>query len=249
MRRTFELTAVVCLAFATVEVARADDPPADLLLPYLERCCHLGQEFARSRLSCDPDKLRIAHRHNILISNNEGVSNITCTHSIQFCCEETLEREIHCEQGMNAAKARSVCSTQTDHTAKACCNWCRAGLDRAPSGNCPTLSPDVPMHVREAFASCCTNQPSVYLQKKCGNNDCLSKNMTCVSPLEMCAYDEHGCHYRCVESSMSCPVGYKMDDRGNCVDIDECALKTHSCEPNEICVNSSGSYNCKSCNC
>lgn len=35
-------------------------------------------------------------------------------------------------------------------------------------------------------------------------------------------------------------------DDGGCIDIDECALQTDSCEKNEFCVNNDGSFECLS---
>ncbi|OQR77983.1 fibulin-1-like [Tropilaelaps mercedesae] len=240
---------LICFLSIGLTVAQDDeDAPTDHLLPYLERCCQLGQEFARSRLSCDEAKLRAAHQHHIAASNQAGVSNITCTISAAFCCEETLEREIHCDQGINAAMVDATCSKQTDLTAKACCNWCRAGLHREPNA-CEELPAETPMYLREAFTSCCARFPSKKLRKKCGSNDCNSAIVTCLSPIETCTFDDQNCHYRCIESSISCQIGFRMDEYGRCLDIDECALRTHSCAPNEICINEHGSYRCKSCDC
>lgn len=56
----------------------------------------------------------------------------------------------------------------------------------------------------------------VYDLVECGNNDCNRANVTCVSPMETCAIDDEGCHYRCVESPMNCQVGLKMDEFGTC---------------------------------
>ncbi|XP_022646802.1 fibulin-1-like [Varroa jacobsoni] len=246
--RTLLLSAVCALTIA-IGLSKDVDTPVDNLLPYLQRCCLLGQEFARSRLSCDEAKLSAAHRQHIAVSNYKGVSNISCTISASFCCQEALEREVHCDQGINAALAYSVCSQQTDLTAKACCNWCTAGRLRQKRGDsCEELSEEIPLHVREAFTSCCQQIPSMKTQRQCGNNQC-NNNVTCVAPTETCAFDDQNCHYRCIESSMSCGVGYKMDELGHCQDIDECALRIHSCAPHEVCFNEYGTYRCRTCNC
>ncbi|XP_018497040.1 fibulin-1 [Galendromus occidentalis] len=225
-----------------------DDAPVENLLPYLEQCCLLGQEFARSRHSCKAEKLAML-RNRVPVSL--GLSNITCSISIASCCEETLEREIHCDQGVKSASAEATCSYQTDLTARACCNWCRAGLKRERlKMSCDELPPEIPLLAREAYMSCCQGSKSPKIKKKCGPNDCSNTSLTtCIDPIERCTYDDQNCHYRCVDSAVSCGVGFQIDEYGRCNDIDECALRTHSCGPQEICQNVYGTYNCKPCNC
>ena len=47
--------------------------------------------------------------------------------------------------------------------------------------------------------------------------------------------------------SCVCPSGHMENDEGICVDIDECATGSHSCEANASCVNTIGGHAC-SCN-
>ena len=49
-------------------------------------------------------------------------------------------------------------------------------------------------------------------------------------------------HKTCV-----CPAGYAENDEGICVDFDECAAGSHSCEENASCVNTVGAHAC-ACN-
>ncbi|KAL9953462.1 hypothetical protein ACROYT_G040884 [Oculina patagonica] len=62
----------------------------------------------------------------------------------------------------------------------------------------------------------------------CANNPCSNK-ATCQTGF---AHKR----YRCL-----CPAGYKGQ---NCIDIDECASGTDSCDSNAECINIKGSYNC-----
>ncbi|XP_078062675.1 EGF-containing fibulin-like extracellular matrix protein 2 [Mustelus asterias] len=45
--------------------------------------------------------------------------------------------------------------------------------------------------------------------------------------------------------STSCPPGYSPNQEEQCVDVDECELDIHSCQPSQECVNTEGGYNCK----
>uniref|UniRef100_A0A0N5AH31 Fibulin-1 n=1 Tax=Syphacia muris TaxID=451379 RepID=A0A0N5AH31_9BILA len=52
--------------------------------------------------------------------------------------------------------------------------------------------------------------------------------------------------YRCQERGNLCTDGHRMDrNTGFCVDIDECAERTHSCESDMQCINLDGSYKCR----
>ncbi|GCC41063.1 hypothetical protein chiPu_0025188 [Chiloscyllium punctatum] len=42
-----------------------------------------------------------------------------------------------------------------------------------------------------------------------------------------------------------CSQGYTLNQEEQCVDIDECELDIHSCQPSQECVNTDGGFNCK----
>ncbi|VDL81169.1 unnamed protein product [Nippostrongylus brasiliensis] len=69
----------------------------------------------------------------------------------------------------------------------------------------------------------------------------------CSTGLHKC--DESArCHNYVGGYACFCPMGYRKTEKGQCVDIDECA-ESHSscCSANATCVNKRGSYGCK-CN-
>uniref|UniRef100_UPI00398E7C74 EGF-containing fibulin-like extracellular matrix protein 2 n=1 Tax=Pristiophorus japonicus TaxID=55135 RepID=UPI00398E7C74 len=43
----------------------------------------------------------------------------------------------------------------------------------------------------------------------------------------------------------ACPQGHRPDPEGRCVDVDECGLDIHECQPSQACVNTPGGYDCK----
>ncbi|XP_059497444.1 EGF-containing fibulin-like extracellular matrix protein 2 isoform X2 [Stegostoma tigrinum] len=45
--------------------------------------------------------------------------------------------------------------------------------------------------------------------------------------------------------SNPCSQGYSLNQDEQCVDIDECELDIHSCQPSQECVNTDGGFNCK----
>ncbi|XP_059841965.1 EGF-containing fibulin-like extracellular matrix protein 1 isoform X3 [Hypanus sabinus] len=42
-----------------------------------------------------------------------------------------------------------------------------------------------------------------------------------------------------------CARGFTLNDQNQCKDIDECALGSHNCGPELICINTRGSYSCR----
>ncbi|XP_067831740.1 EGF-containing fibulin-like extracellular matrix protein 2a isoform X2 [Heptranchias perlo] len=44
---------------------------------------------------------------------------------------------------------------------------------------------------------------------------------------------------------LECPQGYSPNEENQCVDVDECELDIHSCQPSQACINTPGGYNCK----
>lgn len=42
----------------------------------------------------------------------------------------------------------------------------------------------------------------------------------------------------------SCPDGYSLEDDGRCGDFDECAAMEDDCGPEQVCLNTKGSYEC-----
>ena len=96
---------------------------------------------------------------------------------------------------------------------------------------------------------------------------------SCVALVNECTAESHTCHeqalctdtplgFDCdcsdgytgngfddtVENSTGCtivcPTGHSSSDNLTCEDDDECALTTDDCPPNEVCVNTSGSFEC-----
>lgn len=41
-----------------------------------------------------------------------------------------------------------------------------------------------------------------------------------------------------------CPVGFTLANDGSCIDINECALGGHNCQPGESCLNLPGGVAC-----
>uniref|UniRef100_A0A096M738 Fibulin 2 n=1 Tax=Poecilia formosa TaxID=48698 RepID=A0A096M738_POEFO len=69
-------------------------------------------------------------------------------------------------------------------------------------------------------------------------------------PLIQAKCCESGCSQRCAavagQARCSCFPGFSlMTDRRTCKDVDECQSNTHSCRPNQRCVNTLGSFLCE----
>ncbi|GAB0091034.1 fibulin-1 [Sergentomyia squamirostris] len=47
-----------------------------------------------------------------------------------------------------------------------------------------------------------------------------------------------------IPPNVTCDVGYRLDARGRCADVDECAENTANCSTNQVCRNKPGGYVC-----
>nr|XP_023691796.1 fibulin-5 [Paramormyrops kingsleyae] len=50
--------------------------------------------------------------------------------------------------------------------------------------------------------------------------------------------------YPIVGRSAPCILGYTLGEDGTCVDIDECEVNSHQCNPTQVCINTAGGYTC-----
>ena len=91
------------------------------------------------------------------------------------------------------------------------------------------------------------------------NGSCLSGNDKCVcnggfegdgitcNDIDECALNQCEISQFCSNTvgsfTCNCDTGYTFDGMV-CVDIDECQDNSHSCAPNENCLNSPGGYTC-----
>lgn len=75
---------------------------------------------------------------------------------------------------------------------------------------------------------------------QCANNYYLN-----VNSCEPCHKSCNGCYGDGANSCVTCKSGWELGS-GICKDIDECLIDT-SCKQNQYCINTDGSYYCKSC--
>ncbi len=78
------------------------------------------------------------------------------------------------------------------------------------------------------------------------SNNCLDVNECAGNPCDVgsCSELSLGSGWTSPGYTCSCPSGFE-ETGGSCVNVDECSLGTHTCEPTETCVDTQGSFTCE----
>ncbi|KAK4307648.1 hypothetical protein Pmani_020604 [Petrolisthes manimaculis] len=82
------------------------------------------------------------------------------------------------------------------------------------------------------------------------NQRCIDVD-ECTEKIDSCDWSTQTCinsvgSYRCVDRLPICDFGYQYDEeKKSCVDVDECRESPEVCEDSEMCVNTLGSYKCR----
>ena len=119
---------------------------------------------------------------------------------------------------------------------------CKPGYTKLPSNVCADIDECKNEHECDANAECLNTAGSYECRCKAGfvghGKSCLAgqcaasafcdENQECVSPNGV---------------DCKCKAGFIEDDKGACVDTNECAVAT-SCPKNSVCKNNKGSYSC-----
>ncbi|CAL8134912.1 unnamed protein product [Orchesella dallaii] len=110
---------------------------------------------------------------------------------------------------------------------------CPTGLSLAPNGECRSTCPSgFQFNSRGECVDVdeCNQSPLI------GGRSMCSTSQRCVNSQGS---------YQCISKTI-CPAGFEPDEAGTrCIDVDECARATHSCKPNQQCLNRGGGYICQ----
>ncbi|XP_055933014.1 fibulin-1-like isoform X2 [Argiope bruennichi] len=223
-------TVLAVLTLALLKTTRGD------LEPVLQSCCSSGEVLARNQTTCAGSGD---------VAKFPPQDRLTCLTAIYICCIRT-HRQIHCENGKNAARTRKQCSIhpqQGGEAFKDCCDACTLGLQaESMQMPCTFSSFSFGLPWDEAFQDCCQNPYSPlgtspeHANFSPGNGNCGADN-PCDQKCEEIGQGVRRC---------SCYPGYKLTvDLRTCEDIDECLLEAHNCDPaTETCLNSIGGFQC-----
>uniref|UniRef100_A0AAY5KC74 EGF-like domain-containing protein n=2 Tax=Esox lucius TaxID=8010 RepID=A0AAY5KC74_ESOLU len=73
---------------------------------------------------------------------------------------------------------------------------------------------------------------------------CLPRSASVITAPEPSSQAPAGPPPQSNEAFGSCPVGYQVQGE-SCVDVDECILDLHDCQPSQQCLNTVGTYSCQ----
>ncbi|XP_026051083.1 EGF-containing fibulin-like extracellular matrix protein 2 [Carassius auratus] len=95
---------------------------------------------------------------------------------------------------------------------------------------------------------CKTIQQACQGEMKCFNHYggylCLPRSASVITALEPSSQSEPSVPVESNEAFNPCPVGFRAQG-DTCVDIDECELDMHDCQPSQECINTVGTYTCQ----
>ncbi|XP_007573393.1 fibulin-2 [Poecilia formosa] len=252
------------------EAHSPEGDPGESFEDMLQSCCAAGQKRAREKRYCkNIPALRDKHSVCSVVEQqcclsqvkesrcDSGVAaaragrackadvNDSCTDEYQVCCSCcAIGLSMHSEgQGCNAHKYLSY---PCGHIFLSCCEddegqsqsplWTQE--ESRPTAVPKPVSPTTDSQVEDLTSSTSTATTT-------------HTTVTSTSPahLHPCA-GESGCSQRCAavagQARCSCFPGFSlMTDRRTCKDVDECQSNTHSCRPNQRCVNTLGSFLCE----
>ncbi|TRY87414.1 hypothetical protein DNTS_013895 [Danionella cerebrum] len=107
---------------------------------------------------------------------------------------------------------------------------------------------DVQTQLCRDINECETIQDACRGEMKCFNHYggylCLPRSSYVITAPESPRQSEPNVHVEANEAFNPCPVGYQAQGE-SCVDIDECVLEMHDCQPSQDCINTVGSFNCQ----
>ncbi|KAI7796451.1 EGF containing fibulin-like extracellular matrix protein 2b precursor [Triplophysa rosa] len=95
---------------------------------------------------------------------------------------------------------------------------------------------------------CETIQGACQGEMKCFNHYggylCLPRSASIITAPEPSSHSETSLTVEINEAFNPCPVGYTAQG-DSCVDINECELNLHDCQPSQQCINTVGTYTCQ----
>ncbi|XP_065055560.1 fibrillin-2-like isoform X2 [Rhopilema esculentum] len=155
------------------------------------------------------------------------VWNIKCTSARDYCIGSKCPQNANCLSDVHSYTCKCKDGFIGDGKIS-CANITNCmNLGCSQNATCKNVNGSEGCYCNDGFTGNGTN---------CGDvNECLS------AELNNCPY---GCNNTIGSYLCTCPIGYKIQNVSTCVDVDECADKSHDCHKNAACKNTVGSFSC-----
>ncbi|OQV18960.1 Fibulin-1 [Hypsibius exemplaris] len=213
-------------------------------------CCSLGRNFGRTSENCED--------YSTPISGVQRQDQFWCGVALGVCCREEVAIG-KCDDGKTAAQENLECTGDTGlpggHEFKQCCDCCTLGLLAGSSGygkQCDSASFQI-TNCNKLYKECCefsklrsglfgNGSESLTPREGSTRPPRTTTRATTTMPTVPTTLDPT----QTTPVGPSCPSGHEYHPGiGQCLDINECKRKTHTCPALQQCVNTVGSYKCE----
>ncbi|KAM4711708.1 fibulin-1-like [Anableps anableps] len=202
----------------------------------VHECCEAGRAIALRGQDCTALPRFTSH---------------ICSIVQEHCCR-SLARKRACDNGVKMARGHGACerpfftgSSWETQISQACCDCCTLGLKTDSVGfSCDFQDLQLDKQCSHAAKVCCEKPKEINTAAKAPEEP---KVFITRPPEEVNTCRELNCSQLCVDNGRCvCNDGFRLQRDGvTCEDINECLTVNHNCTPEQVCINTEGSFYCQ----